>query len=164
MISIRNGRRFNIYASAEIDGVRYANFTDPAIRHQLGISQVDEPAAPEDFSYDTHTRQELDDAPYVVYERKPQAEIDALMLAKAKQLRKEAVSAITVTTASGKEFDGDEDSQNRMSRAISAMGDGDETQWVLADNSVVTATKAELKEALRLAGAAMTTIWMQPYQ
>ncbi|MBS0370765.1 MAG: hypothetical protein JSS57_16390 [Proteobacteria bacterium] len=81
----------------------------------------------------------------------------------AKAGRAEAVAKIIVTTASGLTFDGDEDSQNRMSRALSAMTDADVLPWVLADNRVVQATRPELQEALRLAGLAMAEIWVAPY-
>ena len=77
-----------------------------------------------------------------------------------KQERTKRVSEIKVTTAAG-EFDGDETSQTRMSRAISVMSDTDTTTWILADNTPATVTKAELKEALKLAGEEQTFIWIQ---
>lgn len=85
------------------------------------------------------------------------------------QLRKEAkiaravaVDAIKVTTQAGNTFDGDEVSQGRMARAIIALqatGTPSVT-WVLADNSVIEASAAELTEALALAGAAQAAIWV----
>lgn len=82
----------------------------------------------------------------------------------AKQARYALVGAITVTTTSGNVFDGDENSQNRMARAIAGMDDTDTMLWVLSDNQLITVNKTELREALRLSGIAMTTIWMAPYQ
>lgn len=82
----------------------------------------------------------------------------------AKQTRQEAVEALTVTTQAGNTFDGNEDAQNRMSRALAAMDDTDELPWVLHNNTVVLVGKTEMREALRLAGAAMATIWVAPYQ
>jgi len=79
-----------------------------------------------------------------------------------KAARSAAVEAIKVTTLAGNTFDGDEISQGRMARAISSMEDADSVVWVLADNSVIQATKAELKEALRLAGSAQAAIWVLP--
>ena len=89
----------------------------------------------------------------------------------AEQLREEwkssraaAVEAIDVTTASGNTFDGDEISQGRMARAILALNasaPGTTVNWVLADNSVIQATVAELSEALALAGAAQAALWVQ---
>ena len=87
---------------------------------------------------------------------------EALAIAKADRL--EEVRQIQVTTASDKVFDGDEDAQGRMARAIVALNDGESTLWVLADNTPTMVTKEELKEALRLAGAEMTAIWVRPYQ
>lgn len=81
----------------------------------------------------------------------------------AKAQRQEAVGAIRVTTAAGNTFDGDETSQTRMARAIIALqatGGAQSVTWVLADNSVIDATAAELTEALALAGAAQAAVWV----
>ena len=110
----------------------------------------------------------------VVTDEEYQAAYDAEMAAReaktqvsqfdsAKAARQAEVNALIVTTADGKKFDGDEDSQTRMSRAIVAMNDTDEIDWVLADNTVVKVNKVLLSEALRLAGLAMTQIWIKPY-
>lgn len=79
-----------------------------------------------------------------------------------KAARAELVQAIVVTTASGKSFDGDEVSQNRMARAIVALGGSGATgtEWKLADNTVAEVTLEELTEALRMAGAQQTAVWM----
>lgn len=78
--------------------------------------------------------------------------------------RAAAVRAITVTTAAGNTFDGDETSQSRMVRAIVALQatGTPSVVWVLADNSTVQATAAELVEALALAGAAQAALWVAP--
>lgn len=79
-----------------------------------------------------------------------------------KSARQALVDAIKVTTASGNTFDGDETSQTRMSRAILGMTDTDTIPWILADNSVIEATRAELTEAMRLAGMEQARIWVMP--
>ena len=79
-----------------------------------------------------------------------------------KAIREASVAAIKVTTQSGRTFDGDEISQGRMARAVTGMDDMDTVIWVLADNTPIMATKAELKEALKLAGAAQAAIWVAP--
>jgi hypothetical protein len=82
-----------------------------------------------------------------------------------KAQRASQVEAIDVTTAAGNTFDGDEISQGRMARAILALNaaaPGTTVNWVLADNSVIDATVAELTEALALAGAAQAAIWVAP--
>lgn len=81
-----------------------------------------------------------------------------------KIVRAELVNNIKVTTSSGRVFDGDEISQDRMDRAISIMNDTDEIQWILADNTPVFVTKAELQEAKLLSGLEQLSIWPEPYQ
>ena len=80
----------------------------------------------------------------------------------AKRNRETAVNALTVTTTAGNTFDGDEVSQTRMARAILALQGTNtpSTLWVLADNTTIQATVAELTEALALAGAAQSAIWV----
>lgn len=74
--------------------------------------------------------------------------------------RAAAVSSITVTTSSGNTFDGDEVSQARMAQSIVAMPDGGTVRWVLADNTAIQASAAELREALLLAGSARSALWV----
>lgn len=78
----------------------------------------------------------------------------------AKADRTEAVANITVSTFSGKTFDGDEKSQGRMARAIVASEPLEETVWVLADNTPAIVTREELQEALKFAGAKQTSLWV----
>ena len=77
-------------------------------------------------------------------------------------IKADKVAQIIVTTATGKVFDGDEKSQERILRAINIANiTGDTTtQWKLADNTVVDVTREELKEALALAGKEMSKIWI----
>lgn len=98
-------------------------------------------------------------APYV----EPVPTVEELR-AEWKAQRAENVARITVTTAAGNTFDGDETSQTRMARAIlglQGMGEGATISWVLADNSVIQATAAELTEALQLAGQAQAALWIE---
>ena len=76
--------------------------------------------------------------------------------------RTAAVEAITVTTAAGNTFDGDETSQTRMARAIIALQatNTPSVNWVLANNTAIQATAAELVEALALSGAAQAAVWV----
>lgn len=77
-----------------------------------------------------------------------------------KYQRAEKVSQIIATTSTGRTFDGDEDSQNRMARAVAVGSPGDTTEWKLADNTTALVTVEELKEALYLAGQEQTRLWM----
>ena len=82
--------------------------------------------------------------------------------AEAKQAKELALNSITVTTQSGKVFDGrDVDQQRMVSAILSADVVGmTETYWKLADNSVAMVTLLELKEALSLSIQALGIIIM----
>lgn len=91
-------------------------------------------------------------------------ELAAQALAQAKAERAAAVAAITVTV-DGMVFDGDEKSQERMSRAVNMADSMDEeTEWVLHDNTVAIVTAAQLRRACRAAGKAQTALWTKPYE
>ncbi len=59
----------------------------------------------------------------------------------------------------GTVYQGDEISQDRMSRAIVGMDDDDTIEWKAKDNSKVTLLKSDLKQILRLAGIEQTKLW-----
>ena len=95
-------------------------------------------------------------------------ELAAEELAQAKAERADAVSKIVVTV-DGMTFDGDEISQERMSRTITAaVATGEDmsatTTWVLADNTVAKVSIKQLAQALRAAGEQQTKLWTVPYQ
>lgn len=89
-------------------------------------------------------------------------EIAAQALAQAKAERAEAVSKIIVTV-DGMQFDGDEESQQRVARSIIALEDGETMPWVLYDNTIAEVTKEQLKQVLRLAGQKQSELWTVPY-
>ena len=82
---IRDNKRFNIYASSTIEGVTYPNFLSPELRDALGITEIVEPEPPVDYTPETYFRTEQDTAPYVVYEKKSQEQLDALAAQKEAQ-------------------------------------------------------------------------------
>ena len=88
------------------------------------------------------------------------------ILAEKKAQRQAIVDAITVTTSTGKVFDGNEEAQSRMSRAIQTaqIANIPSTTWVLANNVPTTVTLAELQEALVLSMQAMGAVWATPYE
>ena len=88
------------------------------------------------------------------------AEIALAQWESIKEERTKAVEAITVVV-DGMEFDGDEESQTRMSRAITGLEPGETQLWKLTDNSIVYPTREQLKAALRLAGEQQTLLWAQ---
>lgn len=115
---------------------------------------------------------ELVDGHYVqtwVQTPRPPEEVAAEELAQAKTERAEAVSRIIVTV-DGMQFDGDEISQTRMSRAVvlaAVFGkdlDATTTKWILADNTVAYPTIRQLAQALMLAGEEQTAVWDKPYK
>ena len=69
--------------------------------------------------------------------------------------------SVSQKSINGIVFDADEESQNRMARAILALqiNEVPTTEWILSNNATVTVTVAELGEALRLAGQEQTKIW-----
>lgn len=89
----------------------------------------------------------------------------AAKLEEAKRTRAAQVAAIIVEV-DGMSFNGDEMSQSRMSRAIlSADTAGlDSTVWVLADDTVATVTKDQLKQALAKSMLEMGSLWTVPYE
>lgn len=89
-------------------------------------------------------------------------------MTEAKTERSDAVSRITVEV-DGMIFDGDETSQDRMTRAItmftsSGLPADTTTSWVLADNTVAQVTISQLTQALLLAGQKQTELWTKPYE
>lgn len=99
---------------------------------------------------------------------KTDEELAAETLAQAKAERADAVSKITVTV-DGMVFDGDEISQERMARTITAaVATGEDmsatTTWVLADNTVAQVSITQLAQALRAAGEQQTALWTVPYE
>lgn len=87
---------------------------------------------------------------------------------KVKTERSDAVSCIIVEV-DGMTFDGDETSQDRMTRAItmftsSGLPEDTTTSWVLADNTVAQVTIGQLTQALLLAGKKQTELWTKPYE
>lgn len=89
----------------------------------------------------------------------------AEILAQKKRQRQAIVDAIMVTTSTNKVFDGNEEAQTRMSRAIQVaeIAGIAPTTWVLANSVPTTVTLAELKEALVLSMQAMGAVWAAPY-
>ena len=95
---------------------------------------------------------------------KPAEVLEAEALAQAKSERAAAVAALTVKV-DGMVFDGDEAAQERMARAVlMAESPDEETEWVLADNSVAVVTAGQLRRACRAAGKAQAALWVKPYR
>lgn len=81
-----------------------------------------------------------------------QFQIAELAAIDAKKIKDAALNAITVTTVSGKVFDGNETARTNMLSAITGASFLGQTSanWKLADNTVALVTLDEVKEALAL--------------
>lgn len=98
----------------------------------------------------------------------PVDESEEAKLARLKAERAEAVKNIVVEV-DGMLFNGDEESQNRIDRTITAataagFGPDDTTTWVLYDNTVATVTVKQLAQVLLLSGQKQTELWTVPYE
>ena len=74
-----------------------------------------------------------------------------------KKVKAILVSNITISH-NGVEYQGDEESQSRMSRAINGLPENVTIEWKAKDNSKQILTKYDLKEILYLAGQEQTRI------
>lgn len=73
----KNGSRINPLATFEFEGgVHEGVLNNPELMERMGITSVPEPTPPEDYNETTYFRHEIDDAPYVTYQRKPREMID----------------------------------------------------------------------------------------
>lgn len=165
-----------------IDEIRARNkqmsIPDNANLEHIGIIQLAETAVPahDAITQGVLSRVEVDNKRIVwdVYPLPPeQVQLNTEKRNKelreqAKAARQAAVDAIKVTTSSGKVFDGDEQSQNRMTRAVIGLQAAAQVlgsnapstiSWTLADNTVAEVTAAELGEALVLAGQEQSRLW-----
>ena len=146
----------------------FSRLDTPEIRAAANVVEIADDPVPADYSDEFYYRSEDWNAtqrPYTVYTRKSDEQIAQVLMTRAKVERTAIVERLTVTTASGKTFDGDEISQGRMGRAIVALDPLETTLWILADNTPdPNVSREELREALRLAGAAQAAVWAAPYQ
>ena len=141
----------------------------PELRAAVGVIEIADPQPPQDaldnpdHYFCTSTGDQM--PPYKVWTKKSDEQIAELELTKKKAQRQIAVDTLKVTTTSGKEFDGDEESQGRMARAIltAQIAGITECTWVLANNVPTVVTLAELSEALAKAMQAQGAIWAEPY-
>ena len=140
MIHIRAGRRFNIYAPQTIADVQYPTFLDPAVRARLGIIEVPEPAAPEDYTPDTYFRTEQDEYPFVVYTRKAPEAVAAVRWEKLKQHR-DHLALEGGCFCAGKWFHSDLYSkQQQMALAMLGGSLPANLQWKTMDGSYILLT------------------------
>lgn len=147
-IHTRNGQRFNVYASGVVDGVRYPHFLDPKTQKALGITEVAEPKPPKAYDPDTHHRQELDAAPWVVYSKLDPAEATGRRWEKLRMIREDLVDNGGVLVA-GKWFHTDPRScRQRIERLLVVDMLPAGLKWKTMDGSFVELTAQLLREVV----------------
>jgi hypothetical protein len=116
-------------------------FVDPIVSNHVGLVEI--------------TKEEFE--ALVEEKNKPTPE---QLLAEAKALKVQALNTLTVTTTAGNTFDGNESARTNMMSAIQSSDflGVTETEWKMADNSIVLITLEELKEALALSIQAVGVI------
>jgi len=74
----------------------------------------------------------------------------------------ERINELTVVLDNGLEFQVDEESQNRIQRAIKFLHltDENEIKWKMADNTIQLVSVGDLKKALIKAFAKQSEIWL----
>jgi hypothetical protein len=77
-----------------------------------------------------------------------------------KDLRQKELIKITVNI-DGIILNGDEDAQNRLSRAFGVMSDIDVVNWKAFDNTFVQLTKDQVKRAIIASGTEQTNLWIK---
>ncbi len=103
-----------------------------------------------------YTYYKIDGTPDLV---KEQADIDAKAYSDWKASRQLAVDTIEVTYGNVV-YQGDEKSQDRMSRAINGLPDDVATiNWTAKDNTSVALNRIQLRELLGLCGAEQSILW-----
>jgi hypothetical protein len=92
------GKRFNIYAPhKDASGATHVKINTPEGRALFGLTEIQEPAPPCDYSEEAYYKHELDVAPYVEYVMKP---IEQLIEMKKKKIEEKYLEKLyTNTTA-----------------------------------------------------------------
>jgi len=160
-------KRVNIYAPYK----DRSNLSTNDVRMAVGVIEIEDDVPPEDFynspeSYFVTEDWETSTRPYTIYTLKNPEQLQEIKTTKAKQHRQSLVDSLVVTTTSGKSFDGDEVSQDRIAKAIQVaeITGLTECEWVLANNIPTLVTLDELKEALVKSFVAMGAVWSSPYK
>ena len=113
----------------------------PEIRAEVGVVEIADPAPPADYSDDFYYRTEQDDAPYIVYTKKPDEQIQAVRWTKIKQKRDELTDNGGVLV-SGKWFHTDTKSkQQQMALTMLGASIPANLQWKTMDGSFITMTQ-----------------------
>ena len=120
-----------------LQGKTLVNFDVQEIEVEDGIS----------YSYEQLLLQK--DAPQELIEKEKAKRLEELK----KEAKQKALSTLKVTTKNENTFDGNEASRNNMIASLQSMEilNKDTIEWKLADNTIATINRDELREALSLA-------------
>lgn len=111
-----------------------------------------------------HYISKVDDEYVIISEDvKTEEEIIEREFNRDKEIRTIEMSSLTVEV-DGYVLQADEESQNRMVRAILVLQKKETIQWVTANNEFVMISKEQLEQALRKAVEAQTEIWGKPHK
>jgi hypothetical protein len=72
----KNQRRVNIHAPYLAENGTVYVLTEPSSRQEAGVTEIADPVPPEDYSEATYYRNEIDDAPYVIYTKKSDEQLE----------------------------------------------------------------------------------------
>lgn len=107
------------------------------------------------YTFDSSKTYKVENKRVVSYDRD-----DEEYLAMAKKSNRQMLVGLIEVGYNGVIYQGDETSQDRMSRAINGLPDDSATiLWKAKDNSSHELTRLDLKEILFLAGQEQTRIW-----
>lgn len=140
---IKDNKRINLNVPQIIDGVTYQDLRRfPEVMAAQGITEIADPAPPADYSDDTYYRTEQDDAPYVVWTRKSDEQIQAVRWTKIKAKRDELTKQ-GGCQVSGKWFHSDTDSkQQQMALTMLGAAIPANLQWKTMDGSFALMTQS----------------------
>lgn len=112
---------------------------------------------PDDFEFDTSKVQKVVNGVVVSEDRTDEQYLNQVF----KEERQRLVNSIEVEYQ-GNMYQGDELSQDRISRAINGLpNDSSLILWKTKSNSTVNLTRVDLKEILFLAGEKQTLLWIR---
>ena len=78
-----------------------------------------------------------------------------------KELRSKALDESKVQLEDTTLLNADEKSQDRLNRAYTILGDAGETNWTDANNNTIIINGLMIKQALQLAGAKQSALWLE---
>lgn len=117
----------------------FSRLDTPEIRAMANVVEIPDPTPPEDFSEDTYFRTEQNDAPYVIFTKRPAEQIAATRWNKIKNLR-DTLTDNGGCLVSGKWYHSDPKSKVQQLALTMAGAAVPAIPWKTMDGSFVTLT------------------------